>query len=125
MSKVSTNRPGKVKSHPFLTHRELAAIALCSAILMLVSVLLDAPLEGPADPSGIPSENVKAPWIFVSIQQTLKWMSAELAGLILPFVAIMLLMFIPYFRISIILKYILFIGVIFCALTLTIWGFLS
>ena len=125
MSKASTHRPRKVKSHPFLTHRELAAIALCSAVLMLVSALLDAPLEGPADPNGIPSENVKAPWIFVSIQQTLKWMPAEVAGLILPLMAITLLMFIPYFRINLILKYILFLGVIFSALTLTIWGFLS
>lgn len=125
MSKISTNRPKKVKSHPFLTHRELAAMALCSASLMLVAVLFDAPLEGPAEPNGIPSENVKAPWIFVSVQQTLKWMPAELAGVLLPLTAVLLLMLIPYVNFPAMLKHILFLGVTISAIILTIWGFLS
>ncbi len=100
-------------------------MALCSASLMLVSALLDAPLEGPADPNGIPSENVKAPWIFVSVQQTLKWMPAELAGVILPLLAVILLMFIPYFKFHATIKYMLFFGVTVSAIVLTILGLLS
>lgn len=99
-------------------------MGLCSAGLLLISVLIDAPVEGPADPAGIPFQNVKAPWIFVGIQQALKWMPPELAGVILPLLAVISLGAIPYLRIPALLKQVLFVAITSLTIGLTIWGFL-
>lgn len=124
MSQTANTKPSRIKTHPFLTHWELAALGLCSASLLLISVLIDAPVEGPADPAGIPFQNVKAPWIFVGIQQALKWMPPELAGVILPLLAVISLGAIPYLRIPALLKQVLFVAITSLTIGLTIWGFL-
>lgn len=115
----------KIKSHPFLTQKELAAMAFCSAALMIISVLLNAPLEAPADPDGIPAENVKAPWIFVGIQQILKWLPAEIAGLILPSLAVLALCLIPYLNLNSFWRGALFVGVTLSIVVFTVWGYIS
>lgn len=125
MSLEDTPRPKKVKAYPFLVSRELAAMAACLAAFFILSVLVDAPLEGPADPSGIPSDNVKAPWIFVGVQMTLKWMTAEIAGLILPAFAVLALGAIPYLKLSFLARTLIFSSVVLAIIFLTVWGFFS
>ncbi|MDD3473431.1 MAG: hypothetical protein PHS86_11655 [Syntrophaceae bacterium] len=100
-------------------------MAFCSAALMIISVLLNAPLEAPADPDGIPAENVKAPWIFVGIQQILKWLPAEIAGLILPSLAVLALCLIPYLNLNSFWRGALFVGVTLSIVVFTVWGYIS
>lgn len=125
MSDPISTIPGKTKSYPFLVSRELAAIAICSAVLMMISVLLDAPLEGPADPGGTPTQNVKAPWIFLGVQQTLKWMPAEIAGLVIPILCLLVITLIPYIKLKLVPKTGLFVVVMASIIILTVWGYVS
>ncbi len=125
MAAQDCTKPKKVKSYPFLVSRELAATACGLAILILFSVFLDAPLDGPADPNGIPSEGLKAPWIFVGVQQTLRWMPAEIAGVLLPVLAVLVLAFIPYPKLNPVARGMLFVGVVTAIIVLTIWGYFS
>ena len=81
----------RVKTVPDLVAKELIALLSACSILILVSTFLDAPLGGPADPNALPMENVKAPWIFVGIQQMLRFLPPWLAGIFIPFMAILLL----------------------------------
>lgn len=100
-------------------------MAFCSAVLIAISVVFDAPIERPADPNGIPPENVKAPWIFLGVQQALKWMPAEIAGVILPVIALITLTLMPYLRLNSIPKSLLFAGTIIIIVVLTVWGYVS
>jgi len=80
----------------------LVTIEFLSAILLLlslivVSIILQAPLEGHANPDKTPNPS-KAPWYFLNLQELLLHMHPSLAGVLIPagvvFVAIPL---IPYF----------------------------
>ena len=125
MAVQESTKPKKLKSYPFLVSRELSAMACGSAILILFSVFLDAPLDSPADPNGIPSEGLKAPWIFVGVQQTLRWMPAEIAGVLFPLLAVLVLACIPYPKMNPVSRAILFVGVVTAITVLTIWGYFS
>ena len=74
------------------------AIAVVSAItaVLLISAVSDAPIGGPADSSGIPVENVKAPWIFLGIQQMLRYFPAVIGGVIIPLAGLLMLTSIPF-----------------------------
>ena len=62
----------KTRSAPDLVRKEGLAVLISFAALCLLAGLIDAPLDGPADTGGIPSDDVKAPWIFVGIQFMLR-----------------------------------------------------
>ena len=81
---------------------------------------------GPAaDPCGVPTENVKAPWIFLGIQEMLKTLSPELAGLIIPFLTILILAVLPFLKLRRSMA-LTFFGTILGAFSaLTFWGYLS
>lgn len=104
----------------------MLAALLAFAVLGIVSALWDAPLSVPADPSGIPEHDVKAPWIFVGIQQMLRYFPPFVAGILLPLAATAALAAIPYlyFRQSFLISIIF--GVTVIVLTaLTLWGYFS
>ncbi|MFH0957421.1 MAG: hypothetical protein V1897_01830 [Pseudomonadota bacterium] len=86
----------KIKTVPHLVRKEFVALLACCAVLILLSASLDAPMGGAANLSGVPIENVKAPWIFVGIQEMLKTLSPELAGLIIPFAALLIVSMMPF-----------------------------
>lgn len=126
MNDLSPNSIRKIKSYPDLLRKEVLAALFVLAILSLVSAILDAPLSGPADPSGIPPENVKAPWIFVGIQLMLRSLPPLVAGIVLPLAAVMLLALMPYFfRTAPTLFKIMFGVIISACLVLTIWGYIA
>ncbi len=63
--------------------------------LILTSWFINAPLLELADPERAPNP-AKAPWYFVNLQELLVHMDAGLAGVIVPAIALLLLMLIPY-----------------------------
>ena len=84
---------------PQLLLREMIRVQLGLVALALVSLLFDAPLEGIADPLHTPNP-AKAPWYFVGLQELLHYFPPVVAGVLLPTLAVIGLVMIPYFRIN-------------------------
>ena len=121
------SKPARIPSNPNLVINEIAAAMLTLVGVCLLSATLDAPITGPADPLGIPSEGVKAPWIFVGIQQLLRYFPPIIAGICLPLAALAAISALPlapgqtnfgrYASACILL------GVGIAATVVTIWGY--
>jgi len=118
MTKIS-----KIRTVPHLVRKEIVALLAGCAVLILFSAFFDAPMGGMANPSGVPVENVKAPWIFVGIQEMLKTLSPELAGLIIPLVTFLLVSAIPFLRMRRSLEFMMFALILGMASMLTLWGY--
>ena len=80
---------------PDLVYTELIALILCTAILVVWSIGLEAPIEQPANPAATPNPS-KAPWYFLGLQEMLVYFDPWLAGVVLPSLIIVGLMAIPY-----------------------------
>jgi len=86
-----------VATIPNLIIRELAVAAVLIALIMVVSVLFNAPLEAKANP-GLSPNPTKAPWYFAGLQELLLHFHPLFAVLIIPVVTIVALFFLPYIR---------------------------
>jgi len=85
----------KVFSWPDLVYVELICLVLVTAVLIVWSIALKAPLEEPANPTDSPNP-AKAPWYFLGLQEMLVYYDPWLAGVVLPSLIIVGLMAIPY-----------------------------
>lgn len=116
----------RIPSVPDLLHKEALAACIVLAVVCLLSAGSDAPIGEAADPTGIPAEHVKAPWIFLGIQQMLRFLPASVAGIVLPLAALALLAAVPFFpsgkqR----LAFLLVLGIIVVSSILTVWGYVG
>jgi quinol-cytochrome oxidoreductase complex cytochrome b subunit len=82
---------------PNLIIRELTVATVLIALIMVVSVLFNAPLEAKANP-GISPNPTKAPWYFAGLQELLLHFHPFFAVLIIPLVTVVALFFLPYIR---------------------------
>jgi hypothetical protein len=80
---------------PDLVYSELIALILCTALIVVWSILLEAPIEQPANPANTPNPS-KAPWYFLGLQEMLVYFDPWLAGVVLPTFIVIGLMAIPY-----------------------------
>src|SRR5690349_24327208 len=64
-------------------------------VLTLWALLLDAPLEEPANPTRTPNPS-KAPWYFLGLQEMLVYFDPWYAGVVLPSIVLVGLMAIPF-----------------------------
>jgi hypothetical protein len=80
---------------PHLLFRELVAALLVLVVLMVASIVFDAPLESPADPTRTPNP-AKAPWYFVGLQEFLVYFDPWIAGVGIPLIITLGLCAIPY-----------------------------
>ena len=80
---------------PFLLRIEFLAAVIVTAILMVWSIALDAPLEEPANPT-LTMNPAKAPWYFLGLQEMLVYFDPWIAGVVMPTLVIVGLMVIPY-----------------------------
>ncbi len=117
---------GRIKSVPNLVSKEGLAALVCTVVVCFISALLDAPTGGPADPRGIPPENIKAPWIFAGIQMLLRYLQPVIGGIALPLTALGLVALVPFLGhgpgAKRALAWTVFFGVCLVGLVLTIWG---
>jgi quinol-cytochrome oxidoreductase complex cytochrome b subunit len=89
------NRGESVATIPNLIVRELVVAAVLIALMMLFSVLFNAPLEAKANP-GLSPNPTKAPWYFAGLQELLLHFHPLFAVLVIPAIVIGLLFFLPY-----------------------------
>ncbi len=82
---------------PKLIVREVIVLLGVVAFLSLISVLFDAPLEGPADPNH-PTNPSKAPWYFLGLQELVSY-HGFIGGVVIPGIMVGGVMFLPYIEI--------------------------
>lgn len=80
-----------------LVPREALVAVVVIAVLMLVSALVDAPLEEQANPAVSPNPN-KAPWYFLGAQELLLHLSPLYSAFIVPMLVTGLFFVFPYFK---------------------------
>jgi hypothetical protein len=85
----------KVLVWPDLVYTEMLCMIVCTVILVLWSILLQAPLEPWANLTKTPNPS-KAPWYFLGLQEMLVYYDPWLAGVVFPTFIIVGLMAIPY-----------------------------
>ena len=80
---------------PDLVYTEMLCLIVCTVVLVVWSILLQAPIEEAANPSKSPNPS-KAPWYFLGLQEMLVYFDPWLAGVVFPGLIIMGLMAIPF-----------------------------
>lgn len=89
----------RVHVWPYLLKIEFLAAIIVTFLLMVWSILLDAPLEEPANPS-LTMNPSKAPWYFLGLQEMLVYFDPWIAGVVLPGIIVVGLMAIPYIDVN-------------------------
>ncbi len=92
---VEAEDNAKVLVWPDLVYTEMLAMIVCTVILVLWSILLQAPLEPWANLTKTPNPS-KAPWYFLGLQEMLVYYDPWLAGVVFPTFIIVGLMAISY-----------------------------
>ena len=91
--------PDKVHTWPYLVRLEMLVATFVMAFVTVWSIVVDAPLEEPANPTKTPNPS-KAPWYFLGLQEILVYFDPWFAGVILPSLIIVGLMVVPYIDIN-------------------------
>src|SRR6267154_3649070 len=91
--------PDKVHTWPYLVRLEMLVGTIVMALITIWSIVVDAPLEEPANPTKTPNPS-KAPWYFLGLQEILVYFDPWFAGVVLPRFIIVGLMVIPYVDIN-------------------------
>jgi len=90
----------QLQTFPEVLFRAAVAVELGAILLVIISLLFNAPLEGIADPSHTPNP-AKAPWYFLGLQEMLHYFPPVVAGVLAPGLVVIALIVIPYFNINI------------------------
>jgi menaquinol-cytochrome c reductase cytochrome b/c subunit len=85
----------KVHTWPHLLVVEFAAILAMTAIVLIFSAVVRAPLLGLADVNQTPNPS-KAPWYFLGLQELLTMFHPMIAGVTIPGMGLFLLIIAPY-----------------------------
>lgn len=89
----------KIHVWPHLVRNEFLCAIFVMIVLILWSLLIDAPLEEPSNPTRTPNPS-KAPWYFLGLQEMLVYFDPWHAGVVLPTLIIVGLMMIPFIDIN-------------------------
>src|SRR5262245_30132506 len=98
-TRLSKLVPDKVHTWPYLVRLEMLVGTIIMALVTIWSIVVDAPLEEPANPTKTPNPS-KAPWYFLGLQEILVYFDPWFAGVVLPSLIIVGLMVIPYIDIN-------------------------
>jgi quinol-cytochrome oxidoreductase complex cytochrome b subunit len=99
-ARVRNEEEDMVMTVPHLVVREVIAFMLMVIVLALLSLFFNAPLEWIANPEHTPNP-AKAPWYFLGLQELLHYFPPIVAGVVLPSLAVVALIVIPYFRVNV------------------------
>lgn len=84
-----------VFAFPIVAILEILIALGVSALLMIISLGKNAPLEELANPL-VTTDPAKAPWYFMGLQELLEHMHPTVAGVLIPTIAVLFLIAIPY-----------------------------
>lgn len=87
----------RVTTLPHLVSRELVFAIMMTGLILLWALLVDAPLEGAANPDLSPNP-AKAAWYFMGLQELLMHFHPIFGAVILPGLALVALVAVPYLR---------------------------
>jgi len=91
-------RPGwarEIHVWPYLVRVEFIAAIIVTVVLFVWSILINAPLEEPANPN-LTMNPSKAPWYFLGLQEMLVYFDPWIAGVVMPGLLVVGLMVFPY-----------------------------
>ena len=91
--------PDRVETWPYLVRVEMLVTIAAMVILTVWSIVIDAPLESPANPNRTPDPS-KAPRYFLGLQEILVYFDPWIAGVIIPLFIIVGLCAIPYIDVN-------------------------
>ncbi len=93
---VKAEPTDKVNTWPHLMIAEFTALLAMTALLLIMSVVLHAPLLEPANFNATPNPS-KAPWYFLGLQELLSYFDPQIAGVTVPtIIGLVGFMMIPY-----------------------------
>ena len=96
IQQVKATPTDKVNTWPHLMIAEFSALMVVTAVLIVLSVILQAPLLELANFNATPNPS-KAPWYFLGLQELLSYYDPQIAGVIIPTITGLLgFMAIPY-----------------------------
>src|SRR6516164_8058299 len=90
----------RVITYPVVFFLVAVAIEALAILLVVTALIWNAPLESLADPTHTPNP-AKAPWYFLGLQELLHYFPPVVAGVLIPTLAVIALIIIPYFNINI------------------------
>src|SRR5437899_712161 len=99
-AKVRARAEKQFMSYPQLILRGVIAFEVLTILLVIVSLVWDAPLEQLANPLLTPNP-AKAPWYFLGLQELLHYFPPFVAGILIPTLVVIALVIIPYFNVNI------------------------
>jgi hypothetical protein len=99
-AKVKGDVGRQLMSYPHVILRETIAFQILLIVLVVSSLLWDAPLERLANPLLTPNP-AKAPWYFLGLQELLHYFPPFVAGIVIPTLVVVGLIVIPYFDVNI------------------------
>jgi quinol-cytochrome oxidoreductase complex cytochrome b subunit len=79
-----------------LVRREVLAMLLTGASLILLSVFSPAPIAAPITEVNTLVADSRAPWFFLWVQQMLKWGDPFIWGVLVPLLVLVIIILIPY-----------------------------
>ena len=82
---------------PNLVFREFVVALMLIAVILIFSILFNAPLLDKANPAFSPNP-AKAPWYFEGVQELMLHFHPLFASIIIPLLIITILIFLPYFQ---------------------------
>jgi hypothetical protein len=96
---VDANDEPMVMTVPHLLVREMITVLAVSTALVIISLVVDAPLEELANPEHTPNP-AKAPWYFLGLQELLHYYPPLVAGVLFPGLVVVALVVVPYFDVN-------------------------
>ncbi len=95
VQRVEREQGDRINTWPHLMIEEFVALLVVTAFLIIFSTFVNAPLRELANPNLTPNPS-KAPWYFLGLQELLRYFHPQIAGVMMPTLAIIGLIVVPY-----------------------------